>query len=154
MASTPANVADGGALTTDGTFIYAFQGKTTTFWRYDIAANTWSDARSVHGRHRTRAARWSSLPASIRRGGSRSLSASRSLVVTGDTVNVTFPLESSTAVNNVVPGALSVTPTGGASCSSLTGPTLTSADDDIADIDDPVAYKWTCTSPPARPPAA
>ena len=42
LAITPGNVADGGALTTDGTFIYAFQGKTTAFWRYDIAADAWT----------------------------------------------------------------------------------------------------------------
>ena len=52
---------------------------------------------------------------------------------------------SSTPVNNVVAGTLTVTPTGGASCSTLTGPTLTSADDDIASIADPVVYEWTCT---------
>ena len=38
-----------------------------------------------------------------------------------------------------------MTPTAGASCSTLTGPTLDSADDDIANIDDDVVYEWTCT---------
>ena len=38
----PGNVAAGGALTTDGTYLYAFQGKTNAFWRYDLAADTWT----------------------------------------------------------------------------------------------------------------
>ena len=74
-----------------------------------------------------------------------SLSASRSLTVTGDTVKVAFELTSSSAINDVVPGSLTVTPTGGASCSTLTGPVLTSANDDIAGTGDPVTYEWTCT---------
>src|SRR5262249_55093509 len=73
------------------------------------------------------------------------LDASRSLVVTGDTVKVTFTITSSTTVNNVVPGTLTVTSKNGASCGSLTGPTLTSADNNATGDNDPVVYEWTCT---------
>ena len=52
LAITPGNVADGGALTTDGTFIYAFQGKTTAFWRYDIAADAWTVLAPFSAAHR------------------------------------------------------------------------------------------------------
>jgi len=41
-AAAPANVAAGGALTTDGTYIYAFEGGTNLFWRYNPSLNTWS----------------------------------------------------------------------------------------------------------------
>ena len=43
MADTPANVKKGGALTTDGTYIYALQGDTKTgFWRVCTpSASTW-----------------------------------------------------------------------------------------------------------------
>ena len=137
-------MADGGALTTDGTFIYAFQGKTTAFWRYNIAANTWT-ALAPFSAATNQGGALVFVPGLNPQGRFTSLSASRSLVVTGDAVKVTLRLESSTAVNNVVPGALTVTPTAGASCSTLTGPTLVSADDDIANIDDAVVYEWTCT---------
>ena len=48
-------------------------------------------------------------------------------------------------VDNVVPGTLNTTATGGASCSNLTGPVLVSADDDSSGLSDPVTYEWTCT---------
>ena len=144
----PADVATyGGALTTDGTSIYAFQGKTTAFWRYDIAANTWTAAGSVHRPPPTRAARSSFVPGlnpqgrftlvcrlplagRHRRRASRSRSGS------------TRALRSTTSSRE----RLTVTPTGGASCSTLTGPTLDSADTTTSSgIDDAVVYEWTCT---------
>ena len=90
MANAPGNVPDGGALTTDGTNLYAFQGKTTGFWRYNVAANTWTTLAAVHGATRTRAARSSSRPGVNPQGRFTSLTASRSLAVTGDTVKVTL----------------------------------------------------------------
>ena len=37
------NVQEGGALTTDGNYIYGFQGRgTTNFWRYDVITNVWT----------------------------------------------------------------------------------------------------------------
>ena len=51
LAAAPGNVAEGGALTNDGTFIYAFQGKTNAFWRYDIAANTWTPLAPFSAAH-------------------------------------------------------------------------------------------------------
>ena len=88
--STPGNVADGGALTTDGTFIYAFQGKTTAFWRYDIAANTWSPLAPFSAATNQGGA-LVFVPGLNPEGRFTSMSASRSLVVTGDTVTVTLP---------------------------------------------------------------
>jgi len=51
MAGTSDNVSGGGALTYDGTYIYALQGKPKKpkvpedpkgFWRYDIASDNWT----------------------------------------------------------------------------------------------------------------
>jgi uncharacterized repeat protein (TIGR01451 family) len=43
LANAPANVKRGGALTTDGTNLFAFQGdRKTGFWRYNVATNTWT----------------------------------------------------------------------------------------------------------------
>jgi uncharacterized repeat protein (TIGR01451 family) len=43
IAPAPANVQQGGSLTTDGNYIYGLQGNgTTTFWRYDVITNVWS----------------------------------------------------------------------------------------------------------------
>ena len=88
-------MADGGALTTDGTFIYAFQGKTTAFWRYDIAANTWT-VLAPFSAATNQGGALVFVPGLNPQGRFTSLSASRSLVVTGDAVKVTFRLESST----------------------------------------------------------
>ena len=37
MTNAPGNVSDGGSLTNDGTNVYALQGKTKAFWRYNVA---------------------------------------------------------------------------------------------------------------------
>ena len=145
MAVTPGAVQDGGALTTDGTYVYAFQGKTAVFWRYDITANTWT-ALSSFTAATNQGGALVFVPGVNPQGRFSSLTADHPLVVTGDATKVTFRLESSAAVNNLAAGALTVTPTGAASCSSLTGPTLVSADDDIANIGDPVDYEWICTA--------
>ena len=43
MTSTPAAVATGGSLRWDDDgFLFALQGGSTTFWRYNIALNTWA----------------------------------------------------------------------------------------------------------------
>ena len=43
MANAPANVSSGGALTYDGSYIYAFRGSSTsTFWEYDTQGDTWT----------------------------------------------------------------------------------------------------------------
>lgn len=48
LAIVPVTVKKGGALTTDGTYLYALQGDTKTgFYRYDIAANTWTAMAST-----------------------------------------------------------------------------------------------------------
>lgn len=147
LAATPGNVGDGGALTTDGIYLYALQGKTTAFWRYDPTTNLWSSLASTN------------FTGSVGQGGAlvyhpglnpvglfTAMSASPMLVSTGDVIKVRFQLDSSTAVANVSPSGWTVTAAGGAaSCSSLTGPTLVSADDDIADINDGVVYEWACT---------
>jgi uncharacterized repeat protein (TIGR01451 family) len=42
LANTPENIKKGGALTTDGTYLYALRGDTKPdFYRYNIATNTW-----------------------------------------------------------------------------------------------------------------
>ncbi len=83
------------------------------------------------------------------------LVATPSLVATGDQITLVMRFQSSTAVNDVIPGALTVTPTGGASCSATAGPTLLSADDDLANINDEVRYQWICTvAAPTTTPAS
>ncbi len=144
LAITPGNVADGGALTTDGTFIYAFQGLTTAFWRYDIAADAWT-VLAPFSAATGQGGALAFVPGLDPQGQLTTLSASRSLVVTGDQVTVTLRLDSNTPVNNVVASPLTVTPAGGASCSALTGPILTSPDDDDLTAEDAVVYEWTCT---------
>ena len=84
------NVADGGALTTDGTSIYAFQGKTTAFWRYNIAANTWT-ALAPFSAATNQGGALVFVPGLNPQGRFTTLSASRSLVVTGDAVKVDPP---------------------------------------------------------------
>ncbi|MBF8267793.1 MAG: hypothetical protein HW388_1301 [Dehalococcoidia bacterium] len=43
LANAPATVAAGGALTTDGTNVYALRGNaSSSFWRFNVAANTWT----------------------------------------------------------------------------------------------------------------
>ncbi len=146
MAKAPGNVGDGGALTTDGTYVYALQGKTKAFWRYNPATNTWTTLASTN--FLGNVGQGGALvyePGSTPVGRFTAMSATPSLVSTGNQITVRLRLESSTAVNNVTAGTLTVIPSGGASCSAITGPTLLSADDDIADINDPVLYQWICT---------
>ncbi len=146
MAKAPGNVADGGSLTTDGTYVYALQGKTKTFWRYNPATNTWATLASVN--FTDSVGQGGALvyePGSTPIGLFTTMTAVPSLVSTGNQITVKLTLESSTAVSNVAASTLTVTPTGGASCSAITGPTLLSANDDIVDINDPVVYQWICT---------
>lgn len=153
MANTPGNVAEGGALATDGTFIYAFQGKSTAFWRYNIATNAWTTLAAFSAATGQGGA-LVFAPGLDPQGRFTSMTATPSLVVTGVPITVTLRIESSAAVNNVVASALTVTPTGGASCGSLVGPTLLSADNNIANIDDDVLYEWTCTPLAAASPGS
>jgi hypothetical protein len=38
----PGNITNGGSLTSDGTNVYATQGNSTAFWRYNVGTNNWS----------------------------------------------------------------------------------------------------------------
>jgi uncharacterized repeat protein (TIGR01451 family) len=147
LANAPGNVGNGGALTSDGAYIYAFQGRTKAFWRYDIAANTWTTLAAVN------------FTGNVDKGGalvydagtspewySGKMTPNASLVTTGDTVTLTLELSSSENVDNVYPSAVTVTATNGASATLSSGPTLTSADDDITGETDPVVYQWTYTA--------
>jgi len=50
LANVPVTVKGGGALTTDGTNLYALQGdRKTGFYKYDIASNTWSQLANTPG---------------------------------------------------------------------------------------------------------
>ncbi len=144
MANTPGNVADGGALTTDGVSIYAFQGKTTSFWRYDIATNSWT-SRALFPAATGQGGALVYVPGVNPQGRFTTMEVDPTLATPGVPITIRLQFESSTAVSNVVPGAPVVTATSGASCSSLVGPTLISADDDIAGSADPVVFEWTCT---------
>lgn len=143
LAATPGNVADGGALTTDGTYIYAFQGKTTAFWRYDIATNKWT-ALASYAAATGQGAALTYLPAANVQGRFSRMSAAPTLVSAGHTVQVRLRLESTTAVNNVTPSTLTVTPTGGASA-SCSGPTPASQN---IPANGAVEFTWSCTVTP------
>ncbi len=48
LAGTPATVRRGGAITTDGTYLYVLQGDLKRgFWRYDVGANSWTALAST-----------------------------------------------------------------------------------------------------------
>ena len=137
-------VKAGGALATDGTYLYAFQGATKAFWRYDPTANTWKTLTSVAA-NTAGGSSLAYLPAVAPVGRFTSFDVSNSLGVTGDQVDVTLSVSTSTEIDGIGAGTLTVTPTNGSSCSTLTGPTLTSADANSTSTNDPVTYKWTCT---------
>ncbi|MBW6467239.1 MAG: DUF11 domain-containing protein, partial [Brevefilum sp.] len=143
MASTPANVGDGGALTNDGTDIYALQGKTKTFWRYTVATNTWSNLTQPN------------FTGNVGQGGAlvydagvtpigyfNTMTASPSLVSTGDSILVRMQLESSTAVNDVTPGTLDVVATGEASASCTQQAPITQN----IPAGGSVQFSWICTA--------
>ena len=53
MANAPNNIKKGGALTTDGTNIYALRGdKHKEFFRYNVAAEHLDDPRPAAGQRR------------------------------------------------------------------------------------------------------
>jgi len=144
QANAPGAVKAGGALTTDGTYLYAFQGGTKAFWRYDPTANKWTTLPSVVV-NTNGGSSLVYLPGVTPQGRFTSFDVSNSLGVTGDQVTVTLSVTTSTEVDGIAPGTLTVTPTNGASCSTLSGPTLTSADANSTSTGDPVTYTWTCT---------
>ncbi|HOV47861.1 MAG TPA: SdrD B-like domain-containing protein [Anaerolineae bacterium] len=151
LALTPGKVGQGGALTTDGTYLYALQGKTLAFWRYDIAANTWTTLAPAN------------FTGNVGQGGAlvydpgvtpvgrfTTLTALPSLVSSGDTIQVTLRVESSAAVNNVAPGALTQTPTGGASA-ACTGPSPASQNIPAGGA---VTFTWSCAVTPGANPGS
>ncbi len=81
-------------------------------------------------------------------GGTRTttLSAYNTLVSSGGTITLEATFTNTVANDNVLPGNVTTTAAGGASCSNWTGPTLITADDDISGSGDPVTYRWTCTA--------
>ncbi len=145
LASTPAQVKGGGALTTDGTNIYGLQGNgQTVFWKYTVATDTWSTLPATSAQVKEGGA-LTHLPDAAVTGQFTDLKVNKSMVSSGGPLSVVIEFNADPGVNNVVPGALTTTATGGASCSSLVGPTLLSANDDITGPGDPVRYGWTCT---------
>ena len=144
MANAPATVQVGGALTTDGTSIYAFQGKTTGFWRYNVAHQHLDGARRASRPSPTRAAPSSYLPAVNPQGRFSDADVSRSrrrATRQGDAELSARQRRQPTSS----PGALTTTPTGGASCSALTRPDADERRQQHRGTGDPVTYKWTCT---------
>ena len=144
MAPAPGNVADGGSLTTDGTTIYALQGKTRAFWAYNILSDTWrvlSPANFTGNVGQGGALIYDPGVAPV--GRFITLTVSRSLLASGDALTVRATVSSSYPETDVtVPASPTVTSVNGATV-ALNAPVLISADDDIAGIDDPVVYEWT-----------
>ena len=147
-AVAPGNVKQGGALTTDGTSIYAFRGNSqAAFWRYNPGSNTWT----VLTNYSATVGAGGSLvyvPQGVQTTRSNAMSAATTLASTGDQITVSMRLSSATAVNtsnfvnNIRPGSVSITATGGASATLVSGPTLSSLDDDLTTGTDVVVYNW------------
>ncbi|MDW7672044.1 MAG: SdrD B-like domain-containing protein, partial [Bacillota bacterium] len=146
MASAPQNVKEGGALTTDGTNVFALRGDgKKDFWRYNVATNTWSTLlqTSENVKHGGSLAY---VHGTLLQSRNTSMTASPTLVSGGDTITVTMRIESSQPVNNVTPGPVTITGTGGASATLVTGSVLVSADNDLTGEGDSVIYRWTYTA--------
>ncbi len=125
MKDTPGNVGDGGALTNDGTFIYALQGKTLAFWKYDPATDTWSILPNVN--FTGNVGQGGALvydPGRDPKGLFTVMRANRSLVSTGDTITITYEATNNgnNDITGIVPSAVTVTPTGGATAALISGP--------------------------------
>ncbi len=123
MAVAPAAVGAGGALTTDGTYLYATRGNTSpNFWRYNPGTNTWASLQAV-----SQNVIWGGALAYVYSASAQTrtthMEANSGLLTTGDTLTVTLEVQSSTAVSNVVPGAVTITATGGATAALVSGPT-------------------------------
>ena len=124
-------------------YIYALQGKTKTFWLYTPATNTWSTLASVN--FADNVGQGGALvydPGQDPTGYFSSMTASPSLVSSGDTIKVNMELVSSTAVSNVTPGTLGVSTSGGASAS------CTLLEPSVQDIpaEGSAFYTWSCTA--------
>lgn len=145
MALTPANVKQGGAMTTDGTNIYATQGDGKTgLWRYNVATNTWSIlAPAVENIGWGGALAY--VPPENVEYRMTHMDIDHSLVTTGDQIELTMTIGASIAVTDIPAPVPVITGTNGASATLASGPILMSTDDDIANINDPVIYRWIYT---------
>jgi len=134
-------VADGGALVNDGTYIYAFQGKTNVFWRYNPTANTWAAMANALGTVGQGGA-LVFVPGTGSVDRQTTMDATPTLVSTGTPISVTMGLLSNAGdVNNVAPtNPLTVTASNASAV--CTGPTPASQNV----ISGTVAYfRWNCT---------
>ncbi len=156
MTSAPGAVNAGGALTTDGNnYIYAFQGATKVFWRYDIAANAWSALTAANFTGNVgQGGALAYVPAIDSHGRTTTICASPMLLSVGDQMRFRMTLTSTEPVANVTPGTPTFTATGGASATHVSGPTLISDNDDIADSNDSVIYEWVYTANPGASPGS
>lgn len=145
VKSTPDSVKYGGALATDGTNIYALRGGlTTTFWKYTVSTNAWTTLPAASAAVGAGGA-LAYLPDATPKGRFTKLEVNRSLAVTGDALKVSVEFTADPGVNSINPGTLNAAGVGGASCGTLAGPVLTSADSNSSGLGDPVTYEWTCT---------
>ncbi|MFO1430472.1 MAG: SdrD B-like domain-containing protein [Candidatus Competibacteraceae bacterium] len=138
---TPGKVQDGGALTTDGTYIYAFQGKTNQFWRYEIATDSWvalTNYTYTTGQGGALVYVQGTAGAVTK---TNVLTAAPTLVTTGDSFTVTMKLTSTDPVSNVSP-TLSQTGTNGATAScTLQAPTTQNMP-----ANGTLYFTWNCTA--------
>jgi uncharacterized repeat protein (TIGR01451 family) len=146
LASVKDNVKWGGALATDGTSIYAFRGAgTANYWKYNPATNVWSTLTNYTANVGSGGS-LAYVPAAATNTRTNIMSATPSLVTTGDQVTVTMRLKAENPVSNIVANAMSVAVTGGASAAYVSGPTLISVDDDLSSASDEVVYQWVYTA--------
>jgi uncharacterized repeat protein (TIGR01451 family) len=140
-ADTSGNVADGGALANDGTYIYALQGKTNGFWRYNPTTNTWAARANALG-VTAQGAALVYVPGSGTVDRQTSMDATPTLVSTGTPISVTMSLLSNTGtVTNVVPSSPLTMTTSGASA-VCTGPAPASQTVVSGTV---ATYAWNCT---------
>lgn len=148
LAQTSANVSVGGALAFDGIYIYAFFGNSTTnYQRYDLTTNTWSALVAA--------------PVAVNYGGALTYLATGAVakvtattdykLVSGATnVTVSMTVTSPDVINNITAsGDPTTTITGGVTATKVSGPTLTTTDNNISGAGDPVTYNWVYTLTPS-----
>jgi len=143
------NVKAGGALSTDGTYIYAFQGDgKKTFYRYDADDNTWTTLADAPG-----GVKWGGALTFVASGNvTRTRAQAEPALATGvSQVLLRMRVSSSNVVDNIIPDAPTYTAIGGATA-SFSAARLISADDNIGGSDDPVIYEWTATVTPGTVP--
>ena len=144
LAAAPGTFKEGGALTTDGTVVYALRGDgAKDFWRYNPSNNQWTTLLAALQNVKAGGA-LAYVPGTAAADYITAIRATPTLVSNGKQIEVTMLVSAESAVNNVTPSALTVTPVNGAgvspaNCGSPTPPNQNLAAGVLG------SFTWTCT---------